>query len=88
MSVKAVALVSNVTADLANAGKFKTVVSFAGIESGNLVNGYVELTNVSPTISATFLEQDIKQAVKDELVNNHSYTFGLLDSVRLIGALL
>jgi predicted transcriptional regulator len=88
MSVKAVALVSNIAVDNANAGKFKAVVSFAGLESGNTVNGIVELTNVSPTIAATFLEQDIKQAVKDELINVHSYTFGLLDSVRLIGALL
>jgi hypothetical protein len=88
MSVKAVALVNNVDYDASNSGKFVATVVFAGIEPGSLVHGFIYVDNVDPAIAAVSLEQALKQAVKDELVNNHGYSFGLFDSVRLVGALL
>lgn len=87
MAVKAVCIV-NAVAHSTNAGLFHAILSYAGIESGNALTGSLTLLDISPTITAATLEANLKQAVKDELVNNHGYSFGLLDTVRLIGALL
>lgn len=87
MTVKAVCLV-NAVAHSSTAGLFHAIISFAGIDSTNLVTSTLTLLNISPTITAVTLEANIKQAVKDELTNNYGYSFGLLDTVRLIGALL
>lgn len=89
MAVKALAIVSNVQCDSVNAGKFYMQGHYTGIESGNLVNQtFFNIGNVDPTVAAVTLEQAVKQFVKDELTNNNGYSFGLLDSVRLLGALL
>lgn len=88
MAVKAVCTVYYVQYDPSNAGNFRANISIAGLESGNEVDTSAFLDDISPTISAAFLEADIKQRVKDHLTNSFGYSFGMLDSVRLIGALL
>jgi hypothetical protein len=88
MTTLAVCSAYYVNTDSVNAGKFKVNVVIAGIVSGNLVDESVQLDNVDPTLSSVLLEQAIKQKVKDELTNNHGYTFGLFDTVRLLNALL
>lgn len=87
MAVKAVCIV-NAVAHSSTGGLFHAILSYAGIESGNQVTSSLTLLDISPTISAATLEANLKQAVKDELTNNHGYSFGFLDTVRLIGALL
>jgi hypothetical protein len=89
MTVKAACNVQNVFPDPSNSGKIRLIIDVAGIDPGpGIVQTSILLDNVSPTISSVFLEADIKQGVKDELINNHGYTFGLLDSVRMINALV
>lgn len=88
MAVKAVCVLYYVQYDPVNSGKFRANISIAGIDPGNAVDTSVFLEDISPTISAAFLEADIKQAVKDHLTNNFGYSFGMLDSVRMVGALL
>lgn len=88
MTVKAVALVSSIRVD-GTGPNFRMIVNYSGLDSSpGVVDAYVELFNVSPGVAAATLESAIKQAVKDELTNVHGYTFGLFDTVRLIGALL
>ncbi len=88
MTVKSVSMVNNLAPDPTNAGKFIVTLVFSGLEPGNLVNSFIYVDNVDPAITAVLLEQALKQAVKIELTNNHGYTFGLFDTVRLVGALL
>lgn len=88
MAVKAVASVYFVNSDSGHSGKFKCNISMAGIVPGNLVDATIQIDDVDPGITALDLEAAIKQAVKDELINNYSYSFGLFDTVRLIGGVI
>lgn len=89
MATLGVCVVNAVQCDSVNTGKFYVQGVYTGIASGNLVNQtFFNIGNVSPTIAAATLEQAIKDFVKNELINNNGYTFGLFDDVRLIGALL
>lgn len=89
MAVKAVAVLYFVNSDSTNTGKFKANIAIAGIDpTPGLVDTSVFLDNIDPGITAVNLEAAIKQRVKDELTNNYGYTFGIFDTVRLIGALL
>lgn len=89
MAVKAICTAYFVQYDPSNSGKFRANLSVAGIDAtAGLVDTGIFIDNVDPTLSSVLLEQAIKQRVKDELTNNHGYTFGLFDSVRLLTALL
>lgn len=88
MAVKGVCLVNAVAPSTNVAGAFHAIISYAGLETGNTAAGTITLLDISPTITAATLEADIKTEVKNYLIANHSYSFGLLDTVRLIGALL
>lgn len=88
MTVLAVASAYFVNSDPVNSGKFMVNVSIAGIVSGNRVDESIQLDNIDPTISSVTLELAIQTLVKNELTTNHGYTFGLFDTVRLLGALL
>lgn len=89
MTCKAVCLVTSVQQDSVNDGKFYIDFMYTGLEPSNRVNQtFKSIGNVDPTITAATLESAIKQTVKDELTNNNGYSFGLFDTVRLIGALL
>lgn len=89
MTTLAIALVTNIQVDTVNSGRFQIYVNYCGIKAGQtLSTANIFMTNVDPTAAAVTLEAAIKQMVRDELVNNHGYTFGLFDDVRLIGSLL
>lgn len=88
MTVKATCIVNAVAPSTTVNGAFHAIISYAGLEVGNTAAGSITLLDVNPTIAAAFLEADIKNEVKNYLIANHGYTFGLLDTVRLIGALL
>lgn len=89
MSVLGIALVNAVQQDSVNNGKFYLGGMYTGIDPTNRVNQTsFNIGNVDPALTALQLEAAIKQYVKDELTNTYGYTFGLFDSVRLIGALL
>lgn len=88
MAIKAVCTAYYVQYDPGNAGKFRANISIAGVVSGNEVDTSVFLDNLDPGILAVNLEAGISNAVKAHLTNNHGYSFGLLDTVRLIGALV
>lgn len=86
MTVRAVCNIAGLEADTGS--YFKIVVQYLGLDSGNRVNNVIELPGLDPTISSVTLELGIENLVKNDLVTNYGYTFGLLDSVRLLGALL
>lgn len=86
MAVKAACIAAGVQSEAG--GKFKLIVYYAGLDTSNPVDSAIVIPGLTGSITSLLLEQTIKDAVKDELVNNHSYTFGLLDSVRLLCALL
>lgn len=88
MAVKAIAITRGIIYPDGDGTTFTLVVQVAGIESGNAQNFDQEITGLSPTIATITFDQTIKDAVKARLISQYSYTFGLLDSVRLIGALL
>lgn len=88
MATKGVCLVNAVAPSTTVAGAFHAIISYAGLETGNTAAGTITLLDISPTIASTTLEANIKTEVKDYLIANHGYSFGLGDGVRLIGALL
>lgn len=86
MAVKAACIAAGVQSEAG--GKFKLIVYYAGMDTGNPVDNALVISGLTGSLTSLQLEQTVKDAVKDELINNHSYTFGLLDSVRLLGALI
>lgn len=88
MTVKAVAVTSGAIFPDSGGTTFTLRVQVAGLESGNTQNFDQDISGLSPTITALTLEAAIRDAVKTKLVTDYGYTFGLLDTVRLIGALL
>lgn len=85
MAVKAVARVVEIYQQ--DATNFKLNIRWVGMVAPFEDGGFV-VEDIDPTIAAVTLETAIKTAVKDYLIANKSYTFGLFDTVRLIGALL
>lgn len=86
--VKAVCSAHYVTVSGSDATKFMVTSSIAGLASGNPVTTTIEIGPFAANIGASYLSDEIREAVKDYLINSHGYTFGLLDTVRLIGALV
>lgn len=86
MATLAVCNIAGLEADTGNL--FKIVIQYLGLVSTNRVNTVIELAGLDPTISSVTLELGIENLVKNDLITNYGYTFGLLDSVRLLGALL
>jgi hypothetical protein len=88
MTVKAVALISSIRFD-GTGPNFRLIVNYSGLDSTpGCVDSYIEMFNVDPSITSATFEAGVKQAVKNDLTTNHGYTFGLFDTVRLIGATL
>lgn len=88
MTVKAVCTLGQVIPDPGDPTKFDVMVNIAGLDSTTPVNAQVPFGPFAATISAAYLSDDIRDAVKTYLTNNYGYTFSLLDSVRLLGALV
>lgn len=88
MAVKAVIITRGIIYPDGDGTTFTIEVQVAGIEPESPQNFDQQITGLSPTITALTFEQTVKDAVKSHLITQYGYTFGLLDSVRLIGALL
>jgi len=84
MTVKAVCVVFAVTPK--SSTEFTAEVSFASLPDGTGLSGNMTV-DLDPTISSVTMESIIKAAVKAYL-QGQGVSFGLFDSVRLIGALL
>ena len=77
MAVKAVAMVKDIGWE--GASTFKVEVRYVALDA-NDIQGQFELTGQTGGILSAVFEQNIKDAVKDQL------GLGLLDTVRLIGS--
>lgn len=84
MSVKAVCLVNEVTPK--SSTEFTVNVSFASLPDGTGLSGSMAV-DLEPTMTNATMESVIKTAVKTYL-QGQGVSFGIFDTVRLIGALL
>ena len=58
------------------------------VTDDNIINDTVTLADVPMNILQSTLNTAIKTAVKDKMVNQQGYTFGLFDVVIVIGAVI
>lgn len=89
MSVKGVCLVNSVRPGSSDSTKLRAVIVYCGLDATSPVDqSFIEIDNIDPGIVAVSLEAAIENAVKNKLINDHGYSFGIFDSVRLIGGLI
>lgn len=86
MAVKGIGLVTNID-QTSTSGEFTAQARYVGL-NGDFANGNITIPNVPGDILSGLLESAIKQAIKTALINNFGYTFGLLDTVRVLGGSL
>lgn len=86
MAVKGIAIITDVNWE--GEDTFNVQITYIGMTNASEVKGAFNLVELSPTISALTFESNVKSAVKDKLIADHGFSFGPLDSVRLIGATL
>jgi hypothetical protein len=84
MAIKAVCIVTGVVPDTSST--FGVSISFASIPDGSGLSGNMDVTGLSPSLLPTAIEAQVTGAVKSYL-QGQGVTFGLLDTVRMIGAL-
>lgn len=89
MSVKGFGRISNIGVGPNDGTKLRVILSFVGLDATNPVSTQsINIDDMDPTITNITWEAALKQVIKTELINNHGYTFGLFDSVRLAGETL
>lgn len=86
--IKGVCLLGDVSVDSANPGQFVAYGDLVGTDAANPVQTRFTVPNLSPAILSSTMQSAIQSACKDILINTYGYTFGLLDSVRLVTALV
>lgn len=86
--IKGVCLLGDISVDSANPGQFVAYGELVGTDAANPVQTRFTVGNLSPAILSTTMQSAIQTECKNILVNNYGYTFGLLDSVRLVTALV
>lgn len=82
MAVKAVATPIYVAPS--STGTFQVDLRVAATDSSTAFS--LSVPNIPGNILQGLLDSAIKQAVKDELINNYGFTFGLLDTIVLLGS--
>lgn len=89
MTVRAVASVNGVFTSLSvpgmTTGNFAANIAYVGLDSSNLVEGFVLVKNIVPGILQSAFQSAIIAAVKADLTTNYGYSFGLFDTIDLIG---
>lgn len=86
--IKGVCLLGDITVDSANPGQFVAYGELVGTDAANPVQARYTVPNLSPAILTTTMQAAIQAECKNILVTTYGYTFGLLDSVRLVTALV
>lgn len=84
MAVLGIALVTDVYYDTTTT--FGASIKYAGI--GAIAEGSINLTGISPTITSGLFQAAIANGVKSALISSFGYSFGLFDTVNVIGATL
>lgn len=83
MAVRAIARIETISMGT-NAGEYQASVTFLADDGAN--NGTVTVIGIPFNIIQSALNTAIKTAVKDKMVNDLYYTFGLFDTITVIGA--
>lgn len=86
--IKGVCLLGDISVDSANPGQFVAYGELVGTDAANPVQTRFTVGNLSPSILSTTMQAAIQSACQGILTTTYGYTFGLLDSVRLVTALV
>lgn len=88
MSVLGLVTLDRIQYDNNNAGRFKASVTIIGVDSSNPVEDLGEVSNIQPGLLAATLQGAIESYAKSVLQAAWGYSFGLLDTVRMVVALV
>ena len=82
MATRGIGIITNIGWE--GDGSFRADVSYVGFSEDTVDAGFA--LSVSKTVTELGMESDVKDAIKDKLINEHGFTWQLGDTVRLIGA--